>query len=124
MTRHLQTEAERFLLLLSLLQGDLICLLDDDVYDVSDDDGSDHDDGTFACIFTYQLYGHISFLFQSLKENMLTRCIFICFAHRFTQRKKDKVFLQKIFSVKNIFSPLLLFPAYQVGMNMNGSCLF
>ena len=65
-------------------------MLDDDVYDVSDDDVGDHDGGTFACFFTYQLYGHISFLFQSLKENVLTRCIFICFAHRFTQRKKGQ----------------------------------
>ena len=40
MTRHLQTEAESMVLL--LLQGDLICVLDDDVYDVSDDDVSDH----------------------------------------------------------------------------------
>ena len=46
MARHLQTVAERFLL---VLQGYLICLLDAD--DVSDDDVSDHDGGTFAWVF-------------------------------------------------------------------------
>ena len=74
-------------------------MLDDDVYDVSDDDVGDHDDGTFACFFYVSAIWSYLFPLSEPERKYVNKMYFHMFCSQIYSKKKRTKFVFKKSSV-------------------------